>query len=111
MALDIGPSTIELFKQYLRKAHTIVWNGPLGYYEWAAFAMGTKEIGRFIGKLTAVSICGGGETANAIYKFNLQHTITHVSTGGGASLTYLAGKPLPAVEALKENYRKWKRRI
>ncbi len=108
MALDLGPATIELFKQYLRKAHTIVWNGPLGYYEWAAFATGTKEIGRFIGKLTAVSICGGGETADAIYKFNLQHEITHVSTGGGASLTYLAGKPLPAIEALKENYKMFK---
>ncbi len=103
MALDIGPETIKLFKQYLRHAHTIFWNGPLGYYEWAAFAQGTKEIGRFLGTLDAAKLVGGGETADAFHRFHLSHKVTHVSTGGGAALAFLSGKPLPALEALKRN--------
>jgi len=106
ICLDLGPETVKLFKQYLRKAHTIVWNGPLGYYEWAAFAYATKEIGRTLGNLTAVSIVGGGETADAMIKFKLEHKVTHVSTGGGASLEFLAGKKLPGIEALKRKVRK-----
>ena len=89
IALDIGPETIKLFKLQLRKAKTIVWNGPLGYFEWAAFSKSTKEIGRFISKLTAISICGGGDTAKALQQFHLDHAMTHVSTGGGATLTFL----------------------
>ena len=108
-ALDLGPETIELFKHYLRKAQTIVWNGPLGYYEWARFAVATKELARFLGKLTAVSIAGGGETAAALEKFHLTHTVTHLSTGGGAALTFLSGKTLPGLEALEENYKKFKK--
>ncbi|MBI2662157.1 phosphoglycerate kinase [Candidatus Woesearchaeota archaeon] len=106
ICLDLGPETVKLFKQYLRKAHTIVWNGPLGYYEWAVFAYATKEIGRVLGNLTAVSIVGGGETADAMIKFKLEHKVTHVSTGGGASLEFLAGKKLPGIEALKRGFRK-----
>ncbi|MBI2669128.1 phosphoglycerate kinase [Candidatus Woesearchaeota archaeon] len=111
IALDIGSKTIELFKSYLRKAQTIVWNGPLGYFEWAKFATGTKEIGRYVGKLTAITICGGGETAAAIHKFHLQHNLTHVSTGGGATLQYLAGKKLPGLVALEENAGRFKGKI
>ncbi len=111
IALDIGPATIKLFQRYLRQAQTIVWNGPLGYYEWAKFATGTKEIGRIIGKLTAVSIAGGGETADALHKFHLAHHFTHVSTGGGAALEFLAGKKLPGIAALEESYRRWKGKV
>ena len=106
IALDIGPESVKLFKTYLRKAHTIVWNGPLGKFEWAKFAAATRELGRFIGKLTAISICGGGETAKAIKKFHLQD-LTHVSTGGGASLMFLSGKKLPGIEALEKNYKEF----
>ncbi len=109
VALDLGPETIELFKSYLRKAQTIVWNGPLGYFEWAHFAVATKEIARYLGKLTAVSIVGGGETAAALEKFHLTHAVTHCSTGGGAVLAFLSGKRLPGIEALEKNYLKFKR--
>jgi len=108
IALDLGPKTITLFKQYLRKAHTIVWNGPLGYYEWSKFAHATKDIGRFISTLTAITIVGGGETADAMHKFHLQHKLTHISTGGGASLEFLSGKILPGIQALNENEKKFK---
>lgn len=111
VALDLGPETISLFKQYLRKAHTIVWNGPLGYFEWAKFAHSTKEIGRFLGKLTATAICGGGETVEAVRKFHLEHYFTHVSTGGGAALMFLSGQELPGIKALKNNYQKFKRKF
>src|SRR3989344_1102240 len=108
IALDLGPKTITLFKQYLRKAHTIVWNGPLGYYEWNKFATATKDIGRFISTLTAITIVGGGETSDAMHKFHLHHKLTHVSTGGGASLEFLSGKILPGIQALNENEKYFK---
>lgn len=111
ISLDLGPETVKLFKRYLRKAHTIVWNGPLGYFEWTKFALATKEIARYMGMLTAVSICGGGETEEAIKKFHLEHKLTHVSTGGGATLTYLAGRKLISLEALKINYKKFKKLV
>ncbi len=111
MGLDVGPETIKLFTTYLRKARTIVWNGPLGYYEWAKFATATKEIGRVLGHLTATSIVGGGETADALHKFRLEHNITHISTGGGASLAFLSGEELPALKALEANYIKWRKKI
>ena len=111
IALDIGPETIKHFKMYLRKAHTIVWNGPLGYFEWMQFSKGTKEIGKFIGNFTSISICGGGETVEAINKFHLQHNLSHLSTGGGASLEFLSEKKLPGIEALERSYRKFKDRV
>ncbi len=111
MGLDVGPETIKLFTMYLRKAKTIVWNGPLGYYEWAKFATATKKIGRVLGHLTATSIVGGGETADALHKFRLEHNVTHVSTGGGASLAFLSGEELPALKALEENWKKWRKKI
>ncbi len=107
IALDLGPKTIALFKHHLRKAHTIIWNGPLGYYEWNKFAQATKDIGRFISTLTAITIVGGGETAAAMHKFHLHHKLTHVSTGGGASLEFLSGKILPGILALNENKKKF----
>ncbi len=109
IGLDLGSKTVELFKQYLRKAHTVVWNGPLGYYELPQFAKSTKEIGRYIGTLTAVSICGGGETGDVIRKFGLEHKMSHVSTGGGASLAYLSGKELVGIKALERSAKKMKK--
>lgn len=112
IALDIGPKTIGRFKEYLTNAGMVVWNGPLGYFEWNKFAHSTKEIGRFLGKLeNAVTICGGGETAEAIQKFHLQHNLTHLSTGGGAALTFLSGKKLPGITALENNYKRFKKKL
>ncbi|MBU0460295.1 MAG: phosphoglycerate kinase [Nanoarchaeota archaeon] len=111
ITLDLGPKTVELFKKHLTKAKTIVWNGPLGYFEYVKFAQATKEIGRFLGKLDCLKIAGGGETATAINKFHLAHNFTHVSTGGGASLMFLSGEKLPALKALEKNYTKFRKKI
>ncbi len=110
IALDLGPRTVELYKKKLSKAKTIVWNGPLGYFEWAKYAFSTKTIGRFLGKLGSVKICGGGETAEAVHKFHLEHNFTHLSTGGGATLTFLAGSKLVGISALEKNYQKFKKK-
>jgi len=112
IALDLGPKTVALFKQYLAPAKTVVWNGPLGYIEWAKFATSTKEIGRFLGKLeNTITIAGGGETAEALIKFHLHHNLTHVSTGGGAALEFLAGEELPALISLEKSYQKFRKKI
>jgi len=110
IALDIGPESIKLFKHYLRKAHTIVWNGPLGYFELMPFAEGTRDIARFLGRLTAVTIAGGGETAEALRKFQVDDLFTHVSTGGGAAVEYLEGKKLPGITALERNHKHFRKR-
>jgi len=102
MALDIGPKSIELFNNELKDAKTIVWNGPLGVFEMDKFAKGTREVAIFIGKIPATTIIGGGDTAAAIAKFNLDDKMSHISTGGGASLEFLEGKLLPGIEALTE---------
>jgi phosphoglycerate kinase len=102
IAVDIGPKTIELFKNKLRPAKTIVWNGPLGIFEMDAFSKGTQAVGEFIATLKTTSIIGGGDTAAAVAKFKLQDTMTHISTGGGASLEFLEGKVLPGVAALTD---------
>lgn len=102
-AVDIGPKTAENFKKVLSTAKTIVWNGPLGIFEKDAFAQGTKEIAQYIANLKGVvSIIGGGDTAAAINKFNLEKAMTHISTGGGASLEFLEGKELPGIAALND---------
>lgn len=102
IAVDIGPKTIKLFEEKLKSAKTIVWNGPLGIFEMPAFSKGTQEVAKFIANLKCTSIIGGGDTAAAIVKFNLEDKMTHISTGGGASLEYLEGKILPGVAALTE---------
>ncbi len=112
VALDIGPDTVHKFWEHLQKAKLIVWNGPLGYFEWEKFSHGTREVGRLLGKLPeAVKLAGGGETVAAIHKFRLEHNFTHLSTGGGASLQFLSGKKLPGVMALEENWKKFKDKI
>jgi 3-phosphoglycerate kinase len=102
IAVDIGPKTIKLFEEKLKSAKTIVWNGPLGIFEMDAFSKGTKEVANFVAGLKATTIIGGGDTAAAIAKFKLESKMTHISTGGGASLEYLEGKTLPGVAALSD---------
>jgi len=102
IAVDIGPLSIKLFKDKLKSAKTIVWNGPLGIFEMDAFSKGTFEVAKFLGTLKAVTIIGGGDTAAAMAKFHLDKKMTHISTGGGASLEYLEGKVLPGVAALTD---------
>lgn len=102
IAVDIGPKTIKLFEDKLKSAKTIVWNGPLGVFEIDAFSKGTSSLANFISNLKAVTIIGGGDTAAAIAKFKLEKKMTHISTGGGASLEYLEGKVLPGVAALTD---------
>ncbi|MDD2689662.1 MAG: phosphoglycerate kinase [Candidatus Omnitrophica bacterium] len=102
IAVDIGPKTIALFQNKLKSAKTIVWNGPLGIFEMDAFAKGTQEVAKFIATLKTKVIIGGGDTAAAIVKFKLEDKMTHISTGGGASLEFLEGKTLPGIAALSE---------
>jgi phosphoglycerate kinase len=102
IAVDIGPETIKLFTDKLKSAKTIVWNGPLGIFEMDAFSQGTEEVAKFIGTLKCTSIIGGGDTAAAIAKFKLEDQMSHISTGGGASLEFLEGKGLPGIEALSD---------
>jgi 3-phosphoglycerate kinase len=102
MGLDVGPKTVEAFKAVLKDAKTIVWNGPLGVFEMDKFSKGTEEVAKYIATLKAISIIGGGDTAAAIAKFKLEDKMTHISTGGGASLEYLEGKVLPGIKALTD---------
>jgi phosphoglycerate kinase len=103
--MDIGPETVKLFSDEIRKAKTVVWNGPMGVFEMAPFAAGTNAIARALADATAsgtVTIVGGGDSAAAIAQAGLQKAVSHVSTGGGASLELLEGKSLPGVNALTE---------
>jgi len=102
IAVDIGPRTVEIFKQELKEAKMIVWNGPLGIFEMDKFAQGTRQVAEFVVQLPAIKVAGGGDTAACLEKFGLAEKFDHVSTGGGASLEYLEGKTLPGIAALKE---------
>ena len=105
MGVDIGPQTIDLFTSAILSAKTVIWNGPMGVFEIPPFATGTRAIAEALAKATdngAITIVGGGDSAAAIRHFGLDHAVSHVSTGGGASLALLAGKPLPALQALEQ---------
>ncbi|HEM46976.1 MAG TPA: phosphoglycerate kinase, partial [Alphaproteobacteria bacterium] len=99
--LDVGPRTLELFRERLEGARTVVWNGPMGVFEFAKFAKGTEAVARILANLPdATVIIGGGDSAAAVQQAGLADQITHISTGGGASLEFLEGKTLPGVAAL-----------
>ena len=100
--VDIGKKSVENFKAALKDAKTICWNGPVGIFEIPEFANGTKEVAEFIAALDATKVIGGGDTAAAINKLGLKDRMTHVSTGGGASLEFLEGKDLPGIAALNK---------
>ena len=97
---DIGAKTIEMFKEELQKAKTVVWNGPLGLFEFDQFSIGTNEIAKTLSEIDATTIIGGGDSAAAVKKAGLEDKMTHISTGGGASLEFLEGKKLPGIECL-----------
>ena len=105
--LDIGPKTIKKLSAIIKEAKTIVWNGPLGVFEFKQFSNGTKNLAHEIAKSAAYSIAGGGDTIAAINKFNVKKDISYISTGGGAFLEFLEGKKLPAIEILEEAARAW----
>lgn len=102
MGMDIGPESVKLYSNIIASAGTVIWNGPVGVFEMEAFAGGTKLIARALANSNAVSIIGGGETAAAVKEFGFEDSMSHVSTGGGASLEFLEGIELPGIAALDE---------
>ncbi|TAM10891.1 MAG: phosphoglycerate kinase, partial [Pusillimonas sp.] len=102
MILDIGPKTAGMLAGILAKAGTIVWNGPVGVFEFEAFSHGTEVVARAIAQSPAFSIAGGGDTLAAIAKYGIADDVGYISTGGGAFLAFLEGKVLPAVEILQQ---------
>jgi phosphoglycerate kinase len=102
MIFDIGPQTAKNYAEYLKKAGTIVWNGPVGVFEFDQFGEGTKVLGMAIAESPAFSIAGGGDTLAAIAKYDIADRVSYISTGGGAFLEFLEGKKLPAVEMLEQ---------
>jgi 3-phosphoglycerate kinase len=102
MGVDIGPKSRELFLAEIAKAGTVVWNGPVGVFEIDAFSKGTRALAEAMASSSATTVIGGGDSAAAAQQFGLADRMTHVSTGGGASLEFLEGKPLPGIVALHE---------
>ena len=102
IGLDIGPKTIKVFKHYLDDSKTVFWNGPVGYFEIKEFSKGTKRLCQIISESKAYRVIGGGDTARAVEEMGYSKKMNHISTGGGASLTYLEGVKLKALESIDE---------
>jgi phosphoglycerate kinase len=103
MGLDVGPRTVEVFGRELGDARTVFWNGPMGVFELAPFAAGTKGVAEAVAATSGLSVVGGGDSAAAVRKLGVDaNGFSHISTGGGASLEYLEGKELPGVGVLEE---------
>lgn len=100
--LDIGPESIKIFTEELQKAKTVMWNGPLGVFEFDNFSKGTNAIAKVLSEIDAITIIGGGDSAAAVEKGGYAEKMTHISTGGGASLEFLEGKKLPGIECLQD---------
>jgi phosphoglycerate kinase len=100
MGLDIGPQTVRAFGEIIAAARTVVWNGPMGVFEMAPFAAGTMAVAHAVANVQGTTIIGGGDSVAAVTKAGVADRLTHISTGGGASLEFLAGRKLPGVEAL-----------
>ena len=102
MGLDISDKSSEIFEKEIKSASTIFWNGPVGVFEWEKFSSGTKNIALAIAKSSAITVVGGGDTVAAIKKYNVSDKISHISSGGGASMELLEGRLLPGIEALDD---------